>query len=142
MVLFLNHPSVYVISLYVNGSSRLATENLMEDMTMTNAKTDTNSNAFSNISIKSCARSFLGGANLVLFLLCTLVVLAFLIIVATQGINASTLMIIICGMFILFLLTTLYTCVIKQNQIILLLEHLGKVHIEDLEAFDSMHRND
>lgn len=109
---------------------------------MTNSKTNTNANAFSNISIKSRARSFLGGANLVLFLLCTLVVLAFLIIVATHGIDASTLMIIVGGMFILFLLTTLYTFVIKQNQIILLLEHLGKVHIEDLEAFDSMHRND
>ena len=68
--------------------------------------------------------------------------MAFLIIVATHGIDASTLMVIVGGMFILFLLTTLYTFVIKQNQIILLLEHLGKVHIEDLEAFDSMHRND
>lgn len=109
---------------------------------MTNAKTNTNANAFSNISIKSRARSFLCGANLVLFLLCTLVVLAFLIIVETQGIDASTLMVIVGGMFILFLLTTLYTFVIKQNQIILLLEHLGKVHVEDLESFDSMHRND
>ena len=95
---------------------------------MTNAKTNTNDNAFSNISIKSCARSFLGGANLVLFLFCTLVVLAFLIIVATQGMDVSTLMIIVGGMFILFLLTTLYTFVIKQNQIILLFEHFGKVY--------------
>ena len=109
---------------------------------MLNAKTNTNANALSNISIKSCARSFLGGANLVLFLLCTLVVLVSLIIVAKQGIDAITLMIIVGGMFILFLLTTLYTFVIKQNQIILLLEHLGKVHIEDLEAFDAIHRND
>lgn len=93
---------------------------------------------------KSVLRSFLFWSNLILFVFCVIVTLLVIVYLGVDLIldyNRIKLFVVIGGLFVLFLLTTLYTVVVKQNQIIMLLEYSGQTHIKDLEAFDENSHN-